>query len=167
MKQTGCQSLCNLLTWLQKKCLKLTKNVSFEFLKKEKNMPNFFTDFPMLKNETFCLIFKHGEVFLQLQSHINPVLHRLLGCILPTCQLCKSYFAEKQTSGNGSSASVTLHFLNHHHASGLRRVGLGTEEQRFLSVINCLQFCTGKPLYHTIWDPFFASTNPPLSVSME
>ena len=142
-------------------------SVSFEFLKKEKKYAQLFYWFSNVEKwDFFSLIFKHGKVFLQLQSHINPVLHRLLGCILPTCQLCKSYFAEKQTSGNGS-ASVTLHFLNHHHASGLRRVGLGTEEQRFLSVINCLQFCTGKPLYHTIWDPFFASTNPPLSVSME
>ena len=137
MKQTGCQSLCNLLTWLQKSVWNSPKMSHLNFWRKKKICPTFLLIFQCWKMRLFCLIFKHGKVFLQLQSHINPVLHRLLGCILPTCQLCKSYFAEKQTSGNGS-ASVTLHFLNHHHASGLRRVGLGTEDRAAFFVSNKL-----------------------------
>ena len=122
--------------------------------------------FWIMKNETFLLNFQNKWSFLQLQSHINPVLLRLLGCILPTCQLCKSYFA--QTSGMASSTASQRYFALFESSSCFRpETRPRRHQKRFLSVINCLQFCTGKPLYHTIWDPFFAGTNPPLSVSME
>ena len=41
-----------------------------------------------LERRTGCCCY---FIVVSLKSHINPVLLRLLGCILPTCQLCKSY----------------------------------------------------------------------------
>ena len=114
------------------------------------------------KMRLFCLIFKHGKVFFTASVTHQSGSSQTLGLHftnLPTVQIlfrreadvwewqCQRYFALFESSSCFRPEE--------------------SRPRRFLSVINCLQFCTGKPLYHTIWDPFFASTNPPLSVSME
>ena len=109
-----------------------------------------------MKNETFLLNFQNKWSFLQLQSHINPVLLRLLGCILPTCQLCKSYFA--QTSGMASSTASQRYFALFESSSCFRpETRPRRHQKRFLSVINCLQFrWQGIVVYD---GTFFASAN--------